>query len=329
VIDVVLRIATNLVEHGTHHKQTLIVAMPGILTADSQQFFSPMKRELFAQGDVLYISYTANGFDADATARDIADAVITTVRNAKYTEYEHIVFLGASLGASLVGQIVEALDGQHLGNQRVITKDMLEAWIFEGTSGITSIFGWVNRVFARITPHIPQWRWLEWCFGAVLSLMLEGPKRKNLEEWSWETDYFFLGDMLPWDATERYVAVKQFRLKAMREALRSSPRRYIQQIAYLTWPSPVSALKGVKTTYIACVSSANTTVVQPLAAEDWKRWTDCKVIEVPGAHIAFAEQPTAYRQLISEQLAKLSLLCKVRAAPMWSRPFSFASICPR
>ena len=315
-------ITTSLVEHGYRHKRTLIVAMSGILTADCRRFFSPMERELFAQGDVLYVSYTANGFDADATAHDIADAVITTVRDVKHTEYEHIVLLGASLGASLVGQIVEVLDGRHLGNQRVITKDMLEAWIFEGTSGVTSIFGWVNRAFARITPYIPQWRWLEWCFGAVLSLMLEGPKTKNLEEWSPTTGYTFL-DTVPWDKKERDKAVKQFRLKAMREALRSSPRRYIQQIAWLTWPSSVSTLKGVNTTYIACVSPANTTVIQPLAAEDWKRWTDCKVIEVPGAHIAFAERPTTYRQLI-EQLAKLSVLCKVRAAPTWSRPFKLA-----
>lgn len=289
----------------------LVVYLPGVLATDAVEQIQPLLPALRCH-DVLCLSYKDSACD-ESLIFDIADAVAYQGEG-----YNSVTLVGNSLGGLYLPRVVDALDGWfNCSKLRILALDSL--------SGLGDIYGLANRLGARL---LAPWLPTKEPVRKVFDRLIQPPKRENIAKWLPGSDYGYLSRSPKSQEDYENLVIEQA-LGRLHAAMATPEllQRYLNQLAWIAGKAkdtPWGALRNIPTTYVACTSSANTTIRQPRAANAWQELTGCDVRTIPiGAHTAFLEQPTLWCNVLESALRDLlkTELCKVWATSERSRLF--------
>lgn len=308
-----VRIWQNEDDDSDTRDWNLVVYLPGVLATDAVEQIQPLLPVL-RHHDILCLSYKGSTCDANLIF-DIADAIAYQGEG-----YNSITLVGNSLGGLYLPWVVDALAVW-------LDYSKLRILALDSPSGLSDIYGLVNRMGARL---LAPWLPAKEPVRKVFNQLMQPPKRANIAKWSPDIDYHYLGHT-PQNQKDYENLVIERALERLHAAMATPEllQRYLNQLTWIAKhakDTPWEVLRNIPTTYVACTSSGNTTIRQPSAAVAWQKLTGCETRKIPiGAHTAFLEQPGLWCNVLDSVLRDLlqTALCKVRAAPLRSRPLSF------
>lgn len=235
--------------------------MPGILAGgrSSSQGLSDSWRQ---HGDVLFVEYEGKRFRAE----QVIDKVVGFLDTRRGANYQHIVFIGSSMGGLLAYDVVQRLDAETRAKAALVAIDApTSARDFQSPLDKTS-------QLMRVLPFGPIWNLLS---RPVMGLMTVPPKEENIEP-----------------------GVNRAELARRVEEMRGYPLSFWRdQVMYIITHGKLAngSLRDIRR-LVYVRSRRDIDTVRQQAYNVWSRASgDAVYIEADTTHVGFAERPRAWR----------------------------------
>ena len=232
-----------------------------------------------------------DGFDAHRIVRETAIMIM-----ANLNDRLPALLIGSSVGGMLIPFIV----GKLYRLMPDFQPRMLRCVIIDSPFGVETMIAARRSPLAGFLIRSP--------FGHVLrplAFVKVGPQDKYIDTPGVDMRYEIAGRVVSKDDWPEYV-----KRRTVEELTGHSSMQWLEQLRWMTRVGHDGSLhraclemKGVSTSYLACMGPANDVVTQPLAREYWAASTpDLRVFEVNAAHCGFVQQAPTFRGALAEIL---------------------------
>lgn len=267
----------------------VVYFLPGILSRGEDA------QPLGLEGKVVkYDKHGSKHFEADWIVKDTVYKILPDLHGDK-----EVWLIGASLGGMLIPFIIREIRDWLNPAEGMLNK--LHCVIIDSPSGVETL------IAARCSPFVG--RVIRSPFGQALRPLAHvkmGPKDEYIDIPDADT-MREIADGVAMSADDWREYVKR---RAIKELGGHSSRQWLHQLRWMTQVGRDDSLrlacgwmKGIDTTYVACISAGNNVVKQPLAMEHWQGDIhDLKVYPVNGVHCGFLQQARVFRGALKEIL---------------------------
>jgi len=274
--------------------------LQGILRENEVPFLLP---GILSRGE----NFLALGFDEDCVEE--YDGIGHGAFDARAIAYETAVMVKSALeaglpallvGASLGGMLIPFVYGELCQLMREVPLDLLRCLIIDAPFGAETMIAMGCSAFAGRVIRSPIGQALR-----PLASIKVGPKDQHIEVPDDDMMREIAGIAMSGAEWRAYV-----KRRAIAELSDHSSKQWLEQLRWMTQMShdgslhcACLAMRGVDTSYLACVGPGNDVVKQPLASELWAASTpDLKMYSANAVHCGFVQQAPTFRGALAEIL---------------------------